>query len=370
MPSYVNAVQHKVASVRWVPSDTANISSRTLATGSWNALKNEIRFWNYDVANPTQPLKPSAARITHSGDVGDLQFLNSHILASCSDIGDVSIYEIPTEIHSSREKEDNFVFGSSPPSVKTLHKFEHIHNSPVTSIAFQPHTSTLVSCGEDGQLSVMDISTQSSKLFERSCQSSASTLRFCTPSTMAVSCGNGQIFVFDIRTDMNDPVLSSRVHSTSLTCLAVHPHRPELLATGSEDGVLQLWDTRRTPRLDRSGSAGSESTMRRGGFEVLSANVLHFGPIWELLFNPAEPTLIISCGEDQNVLETDFNTNNADPTKVTYEDERLGKKAISRLYRCTLPVNCLDFEQNSETLLVGSDAESIVLLNRVNQGDD
>ncbi|KAJ2822078.1 hypothetical protein FBU31_004701, partial [Coemansia sp. 'formosensis'] len=117
-----------------------------------------------------------------------------------------------------------------------------------------------------------------------------SCLAVCTKKRIVASATaqGGEIVVFNLlhntRTD-----LRSATHK-ALTCIGISPGLRSQIAVGSEDGLLQLFDT------------------SRSGLAPLKAfSHVHSAPVRGIAFHPISSTTIISAGLDGRVVMTDTN---------------------------------------------------------------
>ena len=70
--------------------------------------------------------------------------------------------------------------------------------------------------------------------------------------------------------------------------MARHPLEQSFLATGANDGVVNIWDVRSPGKLLNSVHA-------------------HKGPVWDVVWHSMEPQYLFSSGEDGAALMWDFN---------------------------------------------------------------
>lgn len=90
----------------------------------------------------------------------------------------------------------------------------------------------------------------------------------------------------------------------------------------------------------------------------------------------------VTCGEDGALYHWDMNKDKRDPTEVcaqpcsggggaaracaqvSFGAEQQDNIAATRLVQNGLPLNCLAYEQTSRSLVVGTDSETLLLLQR------
>lgn len=92
-----------------------------------------------------------------------------------------------------------------------------------------------------------------------------------------------------------------------LHCVVCHPNQPSIVATGSNEGVLSIWDLRNTKHaVSHTHAHGSDGTLLCTLSVACVCETLQ-SAVWDIQFHPAAPDNIVSCGEDGCVLLWDFN---------------------------------------------------------------
>ncbi|KAI8320064.1 WD40 repeat-like protein [Martensiomyces pterosporus] len=108
----------------------------------------------------------------------------------------------------------------------------------------------------------------------------------------------GEIALFNLlhntRTDLRSAT------QKALTCIDISPIHRSQIAVGSEDGLLQLFDT------SRSGMAPLKTFLH-----------VHSAPIRSLAFHPINSTLAVSAGLDSRIIVTDTNAYNPSALSIT-----------------------------------------------------
>ncbi|CAO3637446.1 unnamed protein product [Cunninghamella echinulata] len=96
---------------------------------------------------------------------------------------------------------------------------------------------------------------------------------------------------WDIRIGFDTPIFTNRRHDMGVTTMQSNPHREHVLATGSYDEHVYLWDTR-SLRLP-------VSKIRTEG-----------GGIWRLKWHPSHPTILLSASMHAGAFVIDTMENN------------------------------------------------------------
>ena len=77
---------------------------------------------------------------------------------------------------------------------------------------------------------------------------------------------------------------SSNNNSFGNNCICTHPTRPEIVVTGQSNGGIKIWD------------------IRKQNTPLLKSMIGHTLDIWDMKFHPQNPSLLLSIGQDGNIL--------------------------------------------------------------------
>uniref|UniRef100_A0A8C4RC49 Nucleoporin 43 n=1 Tax=Eptatretus burgeri TaxID=7764 RepID=A0A8C4RC49_EPTBU len=273
---FAKVVTQKVSKVRWQPGNEAVCRvPDVFATGSWDdEAKNRVSLWKLGDTTESVSAKHNYAdprllcSINHPGDVMDLQFLDQERLVAASSMGTVSIIRR----HSSE-------------TLSIAHRWENLHRlnsetSPCTSVAF--NNPDIASVGEDGTLNLLRVDTgQRSRTYEQADCTALNDIMFLSNSELLTVNTFGQLKVWDVRQETCEAVqvFSMAGSHSPLLCLDRHPMQGNVVAAGSLQGSLHIWD------------------IRKGSLPVSILDA-HKGPMWEVRFHPTVPNHLFTCSED------------------------------------------------------------------------
>ncbi|KAJ2784222.1 Nucleoporin Nup43 [Coemansia interrupta] len=204
-----------------------------------------------------------------------------------------------------------------------------------TGVAVQPGGHTVASCGEDGRLVLAPADRLASHQSIDADAGSLTSLCWPTATQVAVATRAGQAKLFDHRAPLHpSSVFYNPQSCASFECIAAHPSQPFLLATGSDDGSVLLWDVR-DPRRPRNEM-----------FRV------HRGNVWQVGFDPRDARSIVSCAEDGTVAVTRWEDEGR-----PHETRRLASQLN------VLAVNCFDIcpYTREHMLVAGSDSGNLLM---------
>ena len=103
---------------------------------------------------------------------------------------------------------------------------------------------------------------------------------------MVTGCGGGIVKVFD-RRKLEVAVVELRHHSKSINCVQWCPDRAGVLASSSEDGLLNVWDITKTSA--RTPDVPPQLMIQHSG---------HWGEVCDFHWNPHDPWTVISTSND------------------------------------------------------------------------
>lgn len=149
----------------------------------------------------------------------------------------------------------------NPHTCQKLKSVQSGHQGNIFSVKFLPGSNSqiLASCAADGKVRVHDL-TSSEIILSCSCHDSRVKRLVTAPGlpSMFWSAGeDGKILQFDLREPHHCPSANVLVDLTAqfgtsaeAKCLAISPMRPEMLAVGSNDPYIRLYDRRLIPNLE------------------------------------------------------------------------------------------------------------------------
>ncbi|KAI9331807.1 WD40-repeat-containing domain protein [Zopfochytrium polystomum] len=197
------------------------------------------------------------------------------LLASSSDDKTVKVWAIPM-----------YPSNQSPRHLATYRG----HITYATSVLFSPDMKLIGSGSENGVVRIWDVVT-AKELLSFPGHNMVTSYAFNPSSSSIVAAAiDNEIHIFDTRS--GKPVFAPlRGHTDKVFAVAYSPTHPYLLASGSADGKIRVWDTR-----------GDAKTACLIVLEGHSADIL------SCAFNPFTPTLLASGASDGVLLLHDTTT--------------------------------------------------------------
>ncbi|XP_056015542.1 nucleoporin Nup43-like isoform X2 [Ostrea edulis] len=364
---FVKFVSRKVNKIRWQQSQKQALEcADTFVTGSWDDEDNKICLWylgtqrspQYDEGGGLEPTLK--CEMTHSGDVTGLEFIEPDVIVASSSTGSVTMYK-----HHTASQTLGIQY-----KWQSLHRHGN-HSCPCTCLAVRD--KTIVTSGEDGRLVILNAEQKSPhRIIENADSSTINNIVFLKHTEVITVNSSGQLKTFDLRSNSDAPsqTLSVSGELTSLHCVDKHPGQPHIVATGSHDGVLGIWDLRQ----------------EASPVSLLEA---HNGPMWEVKFHKTNSNHLFTCSEDgavwhwdaslvgsSHMVQTQFTGAGSGGANFSLNPSfQFGGSENVNKWLCSdnkkmeinsliddniLPVNSVDIE--SQTLICGTDSESLITI--------
>jgi len=369
-------VNQKINKIRWrpAPSQSGRIAGSLFLTGSWDDEQNAIKLWSWDKdeeieSNDITEPNLKAYYKHKQGDVNEIQFMNPDVAICASSDGTITALRIGREISSAYAEEQKAV--SSGWSMQEVGIWNKIH-----SMQFQDASCNSVACsyenlasvGEDGRIFLTNIKRREPlRAYNKADSCALNTVMFIRSDEIAAANMRGQIKIWDLRANTEDPsrtcILSSE--QISIGCVAKHPTQQHILCSGSEDGMLAFWD------------------LRTQVHPVTLLNA-HEQSVSEIQFHEQQPEHMFSCSQNGDVWhwngsnisgkisnELNFGNqmthNHSNSAILDTASQWLNSEAVknrvetqSMMAQQALPVNSIDVIGN--TMLIGGDNEAMYLI--------
>ncbi|XP_029652632.1 nucleoporin Nup43-like [Octopus sinensis] len=289
----VKFISQKISKIRWKPVGASSLQKPNLfVTGSWDDEQSKLSFWTFgqhdidydlytmDTETAAVDMEPQLlADITHVGDVTDLKYLDQQQVVASSSKGSVGIFK-----HNQNTQAVECV-----QTWKNLHGYNLI-SCPCTCVGHRE--DVLVTGGEDGKICVLNLEKKNiTKCIDKADSCTINSITFLRQNEILITNSTGQLKIFDLRANPSETpqTLFLSGEQVSLMCAAKHPSQQHLVATGTVDGSLCLWDLRQK----------TNPVTLLGG---------HTGPLWEVKFHSAYPNHLFTCSEDGSLWHWDNST--------------------------------------------------------------
>uniref|UniRef100_M4BJA1 Uncharacterized protein n=1 Tax=Hyaloperonospora arabidopsidis (strain Emoy2) TaxID=559515 RepID=M4BJA1_HYAAE len=330
----------------------------------------------------------TVAETEHEGDVNALQFVatrDKKLLVSASSMGGIFAYRVS----SSTAGDDSVMTdeeADKPLDVHVIPQWERVFAGiAATCVEVSEARTSLVTASADGALAWLKLDDVASvvKIGPRKDINLLYVAGYILIDSLALTAqlqpssygfGTSQ----QTTSSLSRPLLSTCVcisrSQTFLTTLETHPTRPELLITGAADGSVSLWDRRKLAAPFRT-------------------DTHHHRAVRALKIHSAFPRYLYTGNDDSVVNCWDFHhgRNRCDPVEYERYSESTSSQSqsatpfgslatssdkcfegprrlhVEQLTSGSQPWNALAIHAESDVLVAGSDAQTIVIVQNVSQ---
>lgn len=365
----VSFVSRKINKIRWRPASKISLINDNppiFATGSWDDEANNISLWSIatvssndvtlDEENNGEP--KLIWETNHKGDITDLQFLSNEVLLSSSSFGSVNLFKIQKE------------------ELKLFQSWDRIHNfklDKASCTGLASKSEEISSVGEDGRIVTLNIARKT-PISVKECDSCSLTcVSYVRHQELVVGNSRGHLKMWDLKSksETASKTFSLSGYQAPIMCLNQHPSQAHVIASGSQDGNLSIWDLRQE-------------------YHPVAVLNGHSAAISDVKFNPCNPDVLFTSSYDGSVWQWDASTIKGAP--MVSSGKTVGNKLsglevptrhltgimnpwlncdatkhrldiVSLLPTLFDPINCLDIVDS--TLLCGCDNEAVYVVTDV-----
>ncbi|KAK6091213.1 hypothetical protein MT418_007002 [Batrachochytrium dendrobatidis] len=291
----------KVSQVRWAPATLERMGRSVFATATFDCSSPCISMWSFD------PLSNS--------DTNDaIASVTSNSNVSVSTSNEATIHQLSSTDISSRSGITGIEFTQNGSMLVTSTEDGYLHIFRIDSRdefklipmsetqAHTRHASYLAGCtaldisrsggdhcqiasvGSDGQVVFSTIDGRIQHTIAKVDSQTLTNVQWRTPFQVVTTSLSGRICLIDQRADK--PALVFADHGAVLQShhsLAVHPTQSEMLVTGTESGIVQLWDLRNVSSPESSDTKNHKSI------------------VWDLQISSNDIGKVWSCSEDGSI---------------------------------------------------------------------
>ncbi|CAL8470373.1 g9915 [Coccomyxa elongata] len=265
----------------------ANLQVRQKEGSIESAIVQELASWVTD----------GSIKAMEVGDLGGGEL----VIVAGSSRGHLSRLRLTSPLAPGSDPSEVQLQGEGDMEGADLLPWKTLHRGRVAALDICADTREVVSAGEDGALFVVPLESTSAPqpFVEARASASYRAVRWASQQTFVSAGTTGGLEVWDKRRPgksqlrsplswglMGSPALdASHGLERQINCIAAHPSRPHLCATGSSSGTVAIWDLRFTvqPAVHVSPKPGS-------------------GEVWEVHFDGYEPFSGALGGSDPLVL--------------------------------------------------------------------
>ncbi|KAL4108913.1 hypothetical protein PRIC1_000622 [Phytophthora ramorum] len=323
------------------------------------------------------------AEAEHAGDVNALQFVatrGENLLLSASSAGGVFAYSVSSSAGDAMTNGD----AAKPLVHFAMPQWEQVFaGAAATCLEVSENRTSLVTASAGGALAWLkldDVASVEKIENKDTSKLPINAVKFLGRDSVVASVGStpgSQLRIWDLTANTQFPVTTCADPSSRsiLTTVETHPTRPELLITGADDGRVSFWDRRKLDAPFRT-------------------EAYHQRAVRALKLHSASPRYLYTGGDDAVVNCWDFHRGRNPRDPVEYE-RHVGSTAtnqsLSSFGSLSIPAasngfikgpgglhvqplasgfqpwNALAVHAESDTLVAGSDAQTVVIVQQVSK---
>jgi len=196
---------------------------------------------------------------------------------------------------------DLTTYTKSNKALKPVRTYTH-HSSIVNDVQYHPlHSSLIGTVSDDITLQIIDIrereTTRAAASAERQHRDAINAIAFnpAAETILATGSADKSIGLWDLR-NLDSKLHALECHNESVTSLSWHPFEEAVLASASYDRKIMFWD------LSRAGEEQTPEDAQDGPPELLFMHGGHTNRISDFSWNLSDPWVLCSAAED-NLLQ-------------------------------------------------------------------
>ncbi|KAJ7559142.1 hypothetical protein O6H91_04G072200 [Diphasiastrum complanatum] len=228
-------------------------------------------------------------QINHDGEVNRARYMpqNHFIVATKTVSADVFVFDYSK--HPSKPRQE----GSCNPDLRLLG-----HKTEGYGLSWSPFKEGhLLSGSDDSQICLWDINAitkdqrtvQAKQIYEEVHTGVVEDVAWHSKHDYIFgSVGDDRhLLIWETRTSVDKPLHSVEAHTAEVNCLAFNPFNEWVLATGSADRTVALFDLRKPSK-------------------PLHTFINHTGEVFQIGWSPKHETILASCGADRRLMVWDL----------------------------------------------------------------
>jgi histone-binding protein RBBP4 len=187
------------------------------------------------------------------------------------------------------------------------HSTYRSHDGCVEDVTWHPFNKQVFgSVSDDGFISLWDVRKGEEALAQNYENGEANSLSFSPYNEEILSVGflDGTLSIIDLR-QMSTPLFSLKGHYNAVRQICFSPHFANVLASGSDDGAVCIWNLSRS-FSEKSSPVNVKTKMGScQSCKPIELSFLHGGyssPVNDLAWNPSDPYVLINSNNEESCI--------------------------------------------------------------------
>lgn len=248
---FVEYVGCKFSRLRWKAGHSGR-DSKTFVGGTWDGgPDNQLVVWSLEELQSSVEFT-RRSQLNVIGDVSQISCFGDNLVAAGTNRGRLDLFSLPEY------------------ELLPVRDWPEVHEGPINDIVFMTGTKSMLTCGTDGYVNVINIEKNTTQPIELS-QTSLESLDLLSANEFICGNASGHLKIIDLR--QQSPTLSLSGSLSAIFSVKRNPSNAHLVTTGNKLGEVCIWDLRTSTVLRQL--AAHTSTVTELHYDQKDSNVFY-----------------------------------------------------------------------------------------------